>query len=91
MFRIDRYDFDINASAKVSELTHDKISVGLNWPVVYVINNDKEAYIGETVNASRRIDQHLQNEERQKLTEIRIISDGNFNKSVILDLESFLI
>lgn len=91
MFRIDKYDFDISASAKVSELTHDKINVGLNWPVVYVINNDKEAYIGETVNASRRIDQHLQNEERQKLTEIRIISDGNFNKSVILDLESFLI
>ena len=91
MFRIDRYDFDKDAVAKVSELTHDKISVGVNWPIVYVINNDKEAYVGETVNASRRIDQHLQNEERKKLTEIRIISDGNFNKSVILDLESFLI
>lgn len=91
MFHIDRYDFNIETSSQVSQLRHDKNNVGLNWPIVYVINNNEEAYIGETVNASRRIDQHLQVEERQKLTEIRIISDGNFNKSVALDLESFLI
>ncbi len=23
---------------------------GEDWPVVYIINNDKEAYVGETVN-----------------------------------------
>lgn len=91
MFHIDRYDFNIETSSQVSQLRHDKNNVGLNWPIVYVINNDKEAYIGETVNASQRINQHLMVEQRQKLTEIRIISDSNFNKSVALDLESFLI
>lgn len=91
MFHIDKFEFNTATSTEVSQLRHDKNNVGLNWPIVYVINNDREAYIGETVNASRRIDQHLQVEQRKKLTEIRIISDGNFNKSVALDLESFLI
>ena len=91
MFHIDRFDFNIGTSSQVSQLRHDKNNVGLNWPIVYVINNDKEAYVGETVNASHRINQHLQSEQRKKLTEIRIISDSNFNKSVALDLEAFLI
>ena len=91
MYRIDEFTFDINTSKTVEKLRHKNHDVGTNWPVVYVINSDKEAYVGETVNAARRIDQHLQNEDRQRLTEIRIISDETFNKSVILDLESFLI
>ena len=91
MFHIDTFEFNNGTASKVSQLRHDKNNVGLNWPIVYVINNDKEAYVGETVSASRRIDQHLQVKQRQKLTEIRIISDSNFNKSVALDLESFLI
>ena len=91
MFHIDTFDFNLTTPSQVSHLWHDNNNIGVNWPVVYVINNDKEAYVGETVSVSRRIDQHLQNEQRQKLTEIRIISDKNFNKSVALDLESFLI
>ena len=91
MFFIDRFEFNNNTSSQVNGLHHDKNNVGSNWPIVYVINNDKEAYIGETVSASRRIEQHLQVPQRQRLTEIRIISDKNFNKSVALDLESFLI
>ena len=91
MFHIDRFEFNKDTASQVDRLRHDKNNVGSNWPIVYVINNDREAYIGETVNASRRIDQHLQLGQRQRLTEIRIISDRNFNKSVALDLESFLI
>ena len=91
MFHIDHFEFNKNTPSEVNVLRHDKNNVGSNWPIVYVINNDDEAYIGETVNASRRIDQHLQVRQRQRLTEIRIISDKNFNKSVALDLESFLI
>ena len=91
MFSIDQYPFNSSTPSSVKGLRHHNIDVGSNWPIVYVINNAKEAYVGETVNASRRIEQHLQNPERAKLTEIRIISDKNFNKSVILDLESFLI
>jgi len=91
MFHIDRFDFNNETAMQVSKLHHGETEVGSNWPVVYVINNDEEAYVGETVHAFRRIEQHQQTKERQRLTEIRIISDDNFNKSVVLDLESFLI
>lgn len=64
---------------------------GEDWPVVYIINNDKEAYVGETVNAAIRAGQHFKNPNRKKLTQISLISDDDFNKSVILDLENYLI
>ena len=64
---------------------------GEDWPVVYIINNDKEAYVGETVNAAIRAGQHFKNPQRRKLTKISLITDTNFNKSVILDLENYLI
>lgn len=64
---------------------------GTNWPVVYIINNNEEAYIGETTDVSIRSNQHLANKVRRKLNKINIIGDETFNKSSILDLESFLI
>lgn len=64
---------------------------GTNWPVVYIINNNEEAYVGETTDASMRSNQHLANEVRRNLNKINIIGDDTFNKSSILDLESFLI
>ncbi len=91
MANIDKFRFDIQAVDKVRELSHYNHSIGTNWPVTYIINNAKEAYVGETVHAAIRIEQHLMNADRRKLTEIRIISDNSYNKSVILDLEAFLI
>ena len=67
------------------------IKYGSNWPVVYIINNNEEAYVGETTDASIRSNQHLANEVRRQLDKINIIGDETFNKSSILDLESFLI
>ena len=67
------------------------VKYGTDWPVVYIINNSKEAYVGETTDASIRSNQHLANEVRRKLDTINIIGDDTFNKSSILDLESFLI
>ena len=88
---IDKFDFEISSIGEIRSLRHYNNKVGENWPVVYVLNNDTEAYVGETVNAARRTEQHLGNTGKQNLTEIRIISDKDFNKSVVLDLESFLI
>lgn len=68
-----------------------KMKYGTNWPVVYIINNRNEAYIGETIDVSIRSHQHLANNVRRKLKNISIITDDTFNKSSILDLESFLI
>ena len=70
-------------------LTHQEYRE--DWPVVYIINNDKEAYVGETVNAAIRAGQHFKNPQRRRLTKISLITDTNFNKSVILDLENYLI
>jgi len=64
---------------------------GTNWPVVYILNNDEEAYVGETVDVSVRAGQHWQHEEKRIFDQMHIISDDDFNKSVILDLEAYLI
>lgn len=62
-----------------------------NWPVVYVLNNDAEVYVGESVNAEGRMRQHLESDEKKHLSWVRVVLDDTFNKSACLDLESFLI
>ena len=72
-----------------------------NWPVVYLLDQGRggrpsggleDVYVGETLNAEARMLQHLDNaEKRQALSEIRLVLDDRFNKSVCLDLESHLI
>ena len=62
-----------------------------NWPVVYTINNARQVYVGESGNAAHRMRQHLANPEKSGLKHVRIVLDDTFNKSVCLDLESFLI
>jgi hypothetical protein len=64
---------------------------GTNWPVVYILNNNEEAYVGETTDISIRSNQHWANDIRRNLDKINVIGDETFNKSAILDLESFLI
>ncbi len=64
---------------------------GRNWPVVYLLEDKKEIYIGQTVNAYYRSKQHYDNPERSKLKEIHIITDEEFNISAALDIESWLI
>ena len=88
-------DFPFNAQSQAAiEAWHSgRRRFGSNWPVVYLIHNDetREAYIGETLNAGRRAAQHWDNPDRQRLKVIHIMTDDTFNKSVILDLEAFLI
>jgi uncharacterized protein len=71
---------------------HSRLS---NWPVVYVLDGPSSGanlvYVGETVNASNRMLQHLDSPAKQRLTSARIVVDPTFNKSVCLDLESYLI
>lgn len=62
-----------------------------NWPVVYTLNNHRSVYVGESLNAVSRMRQHLESAEKQGLRSVRIVVDDTFNKSVCLDLESFLI
>lgn len=80
--------FDFN-SDEIKEIKNYKY--GEKWPVVYFIHNEKEAYIGETTDVSIRTGQHLKNSDRKNLKKIHIISDDDFNKSAVMDIESSLI
>ena len=82
------YSFDKNGNN-----TQSKHPKGVDWPVVYFLFNKDTLYIGETTNASQRIDDHLKNPKKQqaKLTNFKVIYDDTFNKSVILDYEQKLI
>ncbi len=63
------------------------------WPVVYILSdeNTKELYVGETTDASSRLQTHLRNEARNHLTLAQILTCDKFNKSATLDIESNLI
>lgn len=82
--------FDYSDEGK---LNLDKVTQGKDWPVVYMISNDRDLYIGETTSASTRMGQHLKNAKKQKMgfKEIRVVFDDEYNKSVILDYEQRLI
>ncbi len=74
-----------------------------NWPVVYVLDDAEldrgasakkrlsDVYVGESLNAAARMRQHFESPEKKHLRTIRVIVDETFNKSVCLDLESYLI
>lgn len=68
-----------------------------NWPVVYVLDgpgasdSKREVYVGETLSASSRLRQHLDSAQKKHLQTARVVIDDRFNKSVCLDLESYLI
>ena len=94
-FEIERVPFDkhaVRSWAKEDPRRRD-------WPVVYLIEGGSkpsggldDVYVGETLNAEARMLQHLDNEEkRDALSQIRVVLDDTYNKSVCLDLESHLI
>ena len=83
---IEIFKFNSNSLDEIKNYKYGK-----NWPVVYILHGEKEAYVGETTSVLRRTKKHLDNDERKNLIDINIISDDKFNKSVALDLESKLI
>ena len=85
-YRIDRFPFDSQAISFWAQAEQ----LGANWPVVYTLSNDKEIYVGESLSAVSRLNQHLST-TKQKLSRVQIILNERFNKSVCLDLESQLI
>ena len=88
-FKIETYDFDQDSIDKLARNNPKED----NWPVVYQIYNNQEIYIGETTNFKNRMSQHISNDEKSSLRHglVKVVFDDTFNKSVALDLESFLI
>ena len=68
-----------------------KYNFGLNWPVVYIQENGKEMYIGQTTNVYSRSQQHYENPDRARLKRIHVLTDEEFNMSAAYDFESLLI
>lgn len=85
--RIQSFPFD----KKAVEVWSQADSKYSNWPVVYTILNEKEIYVGETSNASLRMNQHLSSLQKSSLRHVNVIVHDDFNKSACLDLESYLI
>ncbi len=65
--------------------------LGRDWPIVYVLENGKDAYVGETTSALSRSKQHFDDGRRVQMKKIHLVLDEEFNKSATLDLESQLI
>jgi len=61
----------------------------LNYPVIYVLNGNKEAYIGETVYFKSRMKAHLN--ARNNINQINLIKHEKFNRSATFHLETKLI
>lgn len=83
---IQTYKFDKDHFNKIR-----KWNYGSDWPVVYLIEDGKELYVGETISAFNRVNQHYANERRRSLHRIHLFTDEEYNKSAALDIESSLI
>lgn len=86
MSNIQTFAFDKSGFEEIR-----KFPLGRDWPVVYIIENGHEVYIGETTSAHNRSRQHYENEARVRLKRLHVITDEEYNKSATLDLESQLI
>lgn len=96
-FEIARFPFTGEAVSAWAPLDRRNI----NWPVVYVLDDKgavaaragdlSDVYVGESLNAVARMRQHFVSPEKEHLATARVIIDDTFNKSVCLDLESYLI
>ncbi|WP_114854396.1 DUF2075 domain-containing protein [Brachybacterium sp. YJGR34] len=86
-FEIEELEFTADAVSDARE----RIPRFDNWPVVYLLEDGRDIYVGETGNVERRMRQHLKSAKKQHLREVRVVFDDRFNGSACLDLESFLI
>jgi len=89
VFELRHYEFTPDLPSQLNNNHYASNS----WPIVYIISNEKkkEAYIGETTDTLKRVEAHLRNGEKAKLTSIHLITSPKFNKSATLDIESNLI
>lgn len=62
-----------------------------NWPMLYILENGKQAYIGESNHVKTRMAQHAAKEEKRIFDKVHFIYSKMFNQSVTFDYESKLI
>lgn len=62
-----------------------------NWPVLYILENGKEAYVGESTNVISRMAQHKAKVDKRIFDFVHFVYSNKFNQSVTFDYESKLI
>jgi len=62
-----------------------------NWPMLYILENEQHAYIGQSTNIVGRMFQHQANEKKGFFRKAHLIYSQEFNQSVTFDYESKLI
>lgn len=87
-FRVETIRFSRRGVEAEALLEDERLT---NWPVVYTLDNDRSVYVGETGDAIKRLKDHLGSTDKQRLRRARIVIGEEFNKSVCLDLEAWLI
>ncbi|CAM1353026.1 DNA/RNA helicase domain-containing protein [Tenacibaculum halocynthiae] len=89
LVKVNHYDFENNL---FENFNTNHFAKDL-WPLVYILSDDKTktAYIGETTDTYKRMNSHLKNQTKGKLTSVHFITSEIFNKSATLDIESNLI
>lgn len=62
-----------------------------DYPLVYILNSEKKAYVGETTNVVSRMNAHLKNTKRKDIEKINLILSEEFNQSATYNIETNLI
>lgn len=64
-----------------------------NWPMLYILENGEQAYIGESNHVKTRMMQHAKDDEKRniKFEKVHFIYSKFFNQSVTFDYEAKLI
>lgn len=83
MFKITEGDFKNQEYGTEEYLT--------NWPMLYILENGKQAYIGESNHVKTRMNQHHMSIEKSIFDKVHFIYSKQFNQSVTFDYESKLI
>ena len=83
MFRISEKDFHSKDYGNEKYLN--------NWPMIYILENGEQAYVGQSTNVRSRMLQHKVNEKKEIFKKVHLIYSQEFNQSVTFDYESKLI
>ena len=62
-----------------------------NWPMLYILENGKKAYVGQTNSINKHMSQHKEADSKKIFTKAHFIYCDKFNQSATFDYESRLI
>ena len=62
-----------------------------NWPMLYMLEDGRHAYIGQSNHVKTRMAEHRSNTQKQIFDKVHFIYSAKFNQSVTLDYEAKLI